>query len=111
MVAAANHERHGDGLLRQLLKYYGQNIPVSEKVLKAAAAAAANKSYSGLESLQHLFDHYGASLPVSEEMIKAVAAEWKQREDAVARLLLKSCDTHTSLPLGNPCLRSGHISR
>jgi pyrroline-5-carboxylate reductase len=85
MVAAANHERHGNGLLRQLFKYYGQNIPVSEKMLKAATAAA-NKSYSGLESLQHLFDHYGASLPVSEEVIKAVAAEWKQREDAVARL-------------------------
>jgi hypothetical protein len=64
----------------------GENLPISEEVVKAAAM---NSGDNGLEIKQLLFDQRGENLPVSQEVVKVTTKNYGHYGSEIIQLLLE----------------------
>ncbi|KAL3248974.1 hypothetical protein ABHI18_011827, partial [Aspergillus niger] len=81
-VAVQDIEPCGLIITSILLQRLQEMLPVSEEVVKAAAANV----YRGHEIMQLLFQHHGDKLPVSEEVVKAAATNDRQGHEIMQLL-------------------------
>ncbi|KAE8394461.1 HET-domain-containing protein [Aspergillus alliaceus] len=85
IMIQVQQRKHPTDRIRYLLLHRGESLPVSEDVVKAAAA---NEGKHGHKVMQQLLEHCGRSLPVSEDVIKTAAAnEGRHGEEIMQQLL------------------------
>ena len=86
-----------------LLQRLQDKLPVSEEVVKAAAA----NEEQGHEIMQLLLEHRGDKLPVSEEVVKAAAVN-KELGHVIMQLLLEHCGD--KLPVSEEMVKAAAVN-
>ncbi|XHG03009.1 hypothetical protein AWENTII_006331 [Aspergillus wentii] len=92
--------------IRYLLLHRGESLPVSEDVVKAAAA---NGGSIGYEIMQLLLEHQGESPLVSKDVVKAAAANGGSNGHKIIQLLLEHWGE--SLPISKDIVKATAINR
>ncbi|TGO33471.1 hypothetical protein BHYA_0244g00080 [Botrytis hyacinthi] len=67
--ATAENEWEGSDIIKLLFEKRGDQIPVTEEVLKVAAG---NEGYAGGRMLLYLFEKFGELFPITEETLKEI---------------------------------------
>ncbi|KAB8277230.1 heterokaryon incompatibility protein-domain-containing protein [Aspergillus minisclerotigenes] len=96
----AGSGEYGPEIMKILFRHRGENLPVSEEVVKATAG---NNSTDGPEIMRILFRHLGENLPVSEEVVRAAAGNNGRYGHRILEILIQQSK---NLPVSEEVVRA-----
>lgn len=91
-TSAAGNEENGEEVMKLLLGHRGNQINITEEVLKAAAG---NRE-PGEEVMMVLLDRRRDQVTITEEVLKAAARNWRSGEGLITLLLDRQGDQVTT---------------